>query len=561
MNYADTIVDLEANNASKIFACYGDPIFEPNDILLQVAGFPFYALSYSITVNVCDVFGNFLETSTDYFDWFFAYSTINGQNYYYCTFRCNNFSPAMLARKCFTLGVIINQIDTPITVFNKFTQKYELQESATVFPSDVTITIGDSGDIATLCEKPVPKAACDKPILRFIAYSECIDSLTGYYYGDASAFIRGNIDANAMFPYANVSYIYARRNRVPKEIKRTVSFNCRTQISQTIQKWNIEGTIAFPDWKVDDLESYLFCDKLFINDVLYQSEGGAIFTELLKDVSPECIKHYLLLLPIQECIVFHVYGCTPECSNTDTYYPVVQAGAQYYNEQRRLIATTPQELVTYFKSINGVTAVYLPSLPLDCPMDLIVQVQGKANIDSFIYVDNIYQSQRVYQLRADRRLQDVNVLCRGVSNESVIPIPVIGEIDEVSVVIPDPVIGEMETLPIKNQALLILDENSWVSDPTYTKGFISGQDVTLSIVTSNPLPNSTTGKTLLVNELIAQIEPIGAPLSTIFIKMPNMPDTSALSIDTGGNIYFTGYPNTEDGSGSTIELYGISYKI
>lgn len=565
MVYVDNQQDLEANNPSVAFGCYADLVFEPSDMLLQIPNIPFSPTGYSLTINLCNVFGNYLETVTDYFQWFFASVVINGVTTYYCNIRGNNFSAGMLDRKCFTLRIIASKFDGIIVYFDKWTQKYLIQGDGMVLPSGVIITIdgGDGTNIATLCEKPIPSDICKRPLLRIVAYSPCMDSLTDYYYGDHTTILFDNTQLSdgtlLTFPYVNQSYIYGRRNRVPKEIKRTVSFNCRTQLSQTIQKWTIDGATAFPDWKVEDLEAYLFCDFIYIDDVLYQSEGGTIFIELLKESSPECIKHYLLSMPIQECTIFQVFGCTPECSNLDTFYPIVTKGNKFYNAQKKLIANNVAGIVSYFKSINGVTAVYNPIVSLDCPMDAVIQVQGNANLDDYIYVDNIYQTSRVYALRLETGLPNINALCRGVTNESIIHSPEIGDIVIVPLSIADPMIGEINIVNIKNKELALTEQNSWAIDRSLTYAFIVGADISMSLVVSNPA--YTTPFTLFSNEFIGSIEPSGIPRNKAIITGGALPSTTMVIIETNGNIYFSGYPNTEDGSGSTIELFGLKYSI
>jgi len=315
MVFVDSISELEYFTPNPVWGCYSDAVFAPNDILLQVndigsAGF------YGITITVCKPDGSGLEDATAYFDVFFASYTLNGVTKFYCNIRCDNYSPAMLANRCFVLNVNISNSSTGATIFNKYTQKYNIINAA-VFATGITVFEGRPSNIARLCGTPVVDNTCGKPYIKFVAQFDCIDTFTGDYYGDGTV-IAGF--GRYPFPFVRLSWLQARLKTVPKTVKRTISINCRTQRTETTAKMQLQGIIPFPVWKMVELENMLLSNHLFLDGKEYQSEGGTPFKQFGKPQA--CNYVYQMDLDIQECYEWQIFGCTAACESQTYYYPI-----------------------------------------------------------------------------------------------------------------------------------------------------------------------------------------------------------------------------------------------
>lgn len=311
------------NNPNGVWGCYSDPLFQPKDILLQVNGIDLSETDMSqVHVLVCTVGGTVVEDGTSFFNAFIGYFTLNGTTYYYVNFQCGNYSPYMLSNGCFTLQILI---DAPAgsppgapPLFNGFTQKYNIINDIIV-AGDVTITGGCSlTNLATLCNSPVLDGTCGKPYVKFNAVFDCIDTFTGDYYGDPSGVIGGI----GLFPFDFIrqSWIEGRLKKLPRAIKRTISINGRTQRTETTPKYQLQGVVPFPVWKMEELENMLLANHLYADGIEYQSDGGTPFAQFGKPQNSNYV--YKMEMDLQDLYEWQVFGCTPVCVSQTYYYPI-----------------------------------------------------------------------------------------------------------------------------------------------------------------------------------------------------------------------------------------------
>ena len=320
MIFVDTAADLDFNNnPNGVWGCYSDPLFQPKDILLQVNGVDLSECSMAdVHIKVCTVAGVTIEDATSLFNAFIGYFTLYGTTYYYLNLQCGNYSPYMLSNGCFTLRVIVDNPSGGASLFDKFTQKYLIVNDIIV-ASGVTITGSCSAtNLASLCISPVLDGTCGKPYVKFNAVFDCIDSFTGDYYGDPM----GIIDGIGLFPFDFIrqSWIEGRLKKLPRAIKRTISINGRTQRTETTPKYQLQGIVPFPVWKMEEIENMMLANHLYVDGTEYQSDGGTPFAQFGKPQNSNFI--YKLEMDIQDLYEWQVFGCTPVCASQTYYYPI-----------------------------------------------------------------------------------------------------------------------------------------------------------------------------------------------------------------------------------------------
>lgn len=319
MVWIDNISELEFYSPNPIFGCYGDPIYTPNDILLQ-ARYP-KALDFSnvimYEINVLKPDGTLIEslpTANPYFDIFNGLYTISGTTYNYTNIRCNSYSTGMLSNVCFILQFILT--DSAGTLyFNMYTQKYILNNTA-VPVSGATIS-GDSSEIA-LCGSEVAANDCNVPVVKFVAIFDCIDTFTGDYYGDPTTLL-GGAHGLTPFPFVKLSNIIGRLRPLPSQIKRTISINNRTQKTETTPKLQLDAIVPFPVWKMLEIEGMLLANHLFVDGTEYQADSSTPFAQIGK-LPQGCSYVYKFNLPMMNPYAWQVFGCTSVCASQSYYY-------------------------------------------------------------------------------------------------------------------------------------------------------------------------------------------------------------------------------------------------
>lgn len=237
----------------------------------------------------------------------------------------------------------------------------------------------------------------------------------------------------------------------------------------------------------------------------------------------------------------------------------------YYDDKRSPIATSIDELITYFKSFPGTSIVKNVPFILSCPMPALISMQStNQNLPQFIYKNGLNAANRIYLKSLPVAGGNLNALCNGVTTNSLVPPPVLGSIFSILIVVPIPVLGTIFTTNSNTYMLALIDENGWAFNPTYASGRNNSGNVVLNISTFNPIYNSTGAKDNFTSQLIGSVSEFGKPLNDVTIYStdnPNMPDSSILQITVDGKIKYTGQPTAENGTGSTIEIFAINYNI
>jgi len=151
-----------------------------------------------------------------------------------------------------------------------------------------------------------------------------VDAYNNDFYGDGILIetMSGGISGTGgAFTFTRQFWIQGMVRKLPTTIKRTISVNCRTQRTERTNKYLLSAFVAFPQWKVDEIEGMLLANHLFIDGREYQSEGGTPFEQIGKPKN--CIYEYRLGMELQDCFEWQTFGCTPACTPMAFFYPIV----------------------------------------------------------------------------------------------------------------------------------------------------------------------------------------------------------------------------------------------
>lgn len=569
MTYVDDISELEFNNRPNKWAdCYDDVVFNPSDIILQamLPGLPPSSWGgYSITVNVYKPDGTYIEDASSYFNWFWGYASISSgtDNFYYANIQCNKWSPGMIANGCFVLNININgTIPTSgDVVFNKITQAYRLGSNC-IYPSNITITQNGNALTATDCSVR-NNNYCGRIYHKFNSYFDCQSDFTGEYHGFPTQMMGGNV--TQPFGFKKTSYLEGRLYEMPRTIKRIYSLNCVFQRAETTNLYQFKPRYTvFPQFKKNEIELMLTANTLFLDDIEYRYAGDAPFT-----FADKCKTEYLLLLNLQDCDTYQIFNCTTNCIDTSQVLVLMipSPTGKYYNQSGNLIATNITELETALKSLDQVTAVQdityaaaiLPYTPYK-----IYKITSSGYIPNYIYAGLANQASKVFMQPIDVNSIDLSNYGGGIITSKQCGLPVIGTIYSTEVFCLSPIIGDIWLTDPITYNLGFTSANGWTIDNSVTNGQLTEDRVTFEIVSSNPIYNYTEGKHTLINEEIGIISNMAFPDALITITPANnptlQPDT-IVTVDTVGVIRYSGVTTTEDGSGATVQLFGLNYNI
>lgn len=317
MVWEDNITDLEFYSPNPQWGCYSDPVYVPQDILLQARYNSPLALSGTIlyNINILKPDGTLIETlmtGDAHFDVFFGQYTIGGVTYNYTNIRCNNYSTGMLSNVCFCIEFKLYD-STGFVYFDKYTQKYNINNTDV---ATAGVIISGASEEIDLCGPAPINNPCNIPNVKFVSIFDCIDSFSGDYYGDPMVTIGGY--GLFPFPFVKLSNIEGKFRAVPKSVKRTISINCRTQRTETTNKYILTGNIVFPVWKMQEIENMMLASNLYIDGTEYKSEGGTFFKQAGRPFN--CQYSYQLSIDFIDCYEWQVFGCSSVCEAQSWYY-------------------------------------------------------------------------------------------------------------------------------------------------------------------------------------------------------------------------------------------------
>lgn len=306
-----------------------------------------------------------------------------------------------------------------------------------------------------------PISECNKPVIKLVATPSCESS-------------NGNIadgsDGVSNFPFQIITNLKGFIRDIPREIIRQNSKNCKPQKVQSSIKYELQGGDLYPSWKMREIEQSFMSEKIEIdsNEILYS--GGSVF----EPAGNSCNNLFRLKVIIEECSTISIFGCSPTCL-TPTYYfvipPVVipefETIPDFFNDSGILIASGYSQLLSYYSNSAGVLEVIdiIEPLPIQCAYYKAFSVKTSGIVPSYLFVNAVSNTNKVFGVSLDENNPDYNKLCKGVDNTSCL-MPVIEPPFVYELTCGDITIGSITQFSDTMCAIMV--QNMWVGDVEIT---------------------------------------------------------------------------------------------
>lgn len=267
--------------------------------------------------------------------------------------------------------------------------------------------------------------SCGKPIITLSAAGDCNTNRPDIIpiNPDGSSPIDtapGKVDK-----YAARVNVRACIVRLPREITRQISFNCRTQRVETAVKYRIQGYDSFTPDKMDEVERIFFGQKIWVNGIEVQFEGGSVFEPLGQNYPNE----YRLNVEVSECPTRITYGCGSNINcGPPKYTFVIPDGiadmSRYFNSNNQIVADTFENLMAYYRAQPGVASVteVTSEHAGDCIFNRAFEVTTYDVTPESFFVGQISPRNRVF----GRRLDEVSEFCEGLPAVGSCVAPILG---------------------------------------------------------------------------------------------------------------------------------------
>jgi len=581
MTWADTISELEYFTNPGPWDCYGEPLLSPDNLVLQAVFEPSPVAAYKLRINVLRPDGVLLEANAQgvYFDYVFFNAVIGGEDVTCCNIKMKDWSPAMCANGCFVLEVVVTT-STGISLFWKYTQRYNAVGCDTSLCGTPPLLVAELDDTETpqghkqlkidLCgQGPIPIDPCRGEYIRLEGSWPCDDSINGEYYGTPENIINccydeGNAGFDAPFPFTKGTWLSASFKKAPRELKRIISLNCKTQRVEVVTKKQMHGKDPYPEWKMEDVENILIAPRILVEGVEYLYREASPFERL-----HECTSHFRLKGNFELCPKRQTFGCKVDCEEKARYFKLgrISPNGRYYDEGGKLIATTTTSrsaeanLFLWLRTRPGVTyAKIIPTSVLDCTAAHLWMIAGREAMPTVIYSGYVRGGERMYGIDLGLTNPDYSVLCATPSaqtlcNAPVLDVPAVAAFACDTPVLSTPVVSNYQTS-------LVLDSTApWVLDAGLSNATLTVNTVQLDFVVLNA--GSTNPDFVWGSEWIGTISSAGRPDIAIIFDSTNssLPTGRQLQIADNGRFYWTGKPISADGSGALIEIFSITYNV
>lgn len=563
MIWVNNILDLSYYHPQAEVPCYCEKLVFPYDLVLQGQFNP-NSGAYSLIIDVLSADGlTFYETATTYFEYYFFVNPITGQ--YAFNIRLKSFSPAMCLYKCFILHVRAFQGTTG--VFDKYTERY-CQTTCCDVARDIDITqdgVALSGNDTTTTATTLKVTECGDPIIKLTTEFACFDKFTGDVYGIPTDVLSGS----ATFSFYKFTNIVGRIVPRPRTLVRDYSYNCRLQEVSTKQVYLLEGWEFFPAWKMNEIEAQLLANNIYVEDERYEYGGGTPMAQIHK-----CRELFKLNTQLEKCEIRQIFGCNAGCDADANYdgsqgmfiLPENADGVYYYGENGDLIAGSYEDLLNYFRNLDGVTGVSdIDVTGLDCGVYKAFSVSGTGYIPTSFYWDLFTPQNRVFK----KLLASFDDICDEYGDKCRRPV-----IDTLYITVEDqpciaPVIDTMYITveDITPTEVTIVGFGDWEivdaeTDLTVTEnGFVN-----MNFTVTNPEyvedPSSPLEPAFIFYQQIATVGDGAWPELPLTLTSTNssMPEGDTLYIETNGKIFYQGYTTDITDTFATIEIH-VTYYI
>lgn len=552
MVWLNSILELQYYNSPVGVPCYCAILYHASDLVLQ-GSFNKGSGSYTISIQTYTADGlTSLETSTSNFSYYFFNNPLTQQHVFNA--RLNSFTSIMCTRACYIIRVTVTDSSTNAVVFDKYTERYCQasccdtarnitfdQENIIISPIINTVAV-ESTLIAS--EEPPVLASdirkfteCGEPLITLRSVYACMD-LDGNYYPIPATTLSGS----ATFGYQKITNMRGKVAKRPRTIDVTYSFNCRLQRIESQRVYLFEGYEYFPAWAADEIENQLSASEIYVDDVQYRYNGGAPFS-----MASECKDVFRLKTQLADCVQRQVFGCTPECtvSNFDGaakmyVVPSGYQGGYFYDESRALIAQDYDELLDYFRNLDGVYGVNeLATSPLSCETYAAFSLLTYGYAPVSFYYDQPTNANRIY----GTILESIDEICPTYGQTCAAPVITQTYVEEQ--VCASPEITEWYVSDDNSDVVIVTGHGDW-SDNGTSGGTVDSGVVTLTINVGNGFyvtnPDSPAAPAMINGDIIAVIGSNGWPDIPLYFDSDNsvLTGDNSLSIEPNGFVRYFG---------------------
>ncbi len=570
MIWLSNIKDLQYYNQPKGVPCYCEHLVYSSDMYLQGNFNPVNG-TYGIKLYVFSADGlTQYEDATNYFDVYFAANNTTGRHYFNA--RLKQFSPAMCAHECFIIKAVVTAATTYYitTVFSKYTERYCQTEccdvaSGITFDQNSLVAGTATGTIDIPAEAGV--TACGEPLIRIISKHDCYNIFADEYFGAPDVVISGN----ANFHHTKITSCKGRLLRKPREISRTLTFNCKLQKVESTPTYLLECFDFFPPWKMYEIEGQFHAKEIYIDDYKtyrqYQLPEGEVFKQVNK-----CVELYKLETVLQGCPQRQIHGCGEPCSGSGGYsgfqqflaVPANYSGGFFFADSKEKVAADVAGLMDYFRTYDGMVSVEeIDMTGVTNGFHAVIGMTGSGYLPSSIYYDNTSVTKRIYSFHADTIEE---IADRALEDNCATPTQ--GDVTVFATTCITPETGEVIITPITAETIMITSHGDWVIDEPDTTASVYNSQVSLSISVQNttiiPTGVPEDDELFLNQEVIGIIAGAGRPTVPVVLDSSNnnLSNEQVISIDEYGVIRYSGEPTLyEEGVGINIQFSNLVYNI
>lgn len=540
--------------------CYCDLLVYPNDLILQ-GTFNKQSGNYAISVEVWTPDGNTIHEVVDsiYYEYYFANNKFIGRDYF--VVRLKAWSPSMCANNCFVMRIGIRDVSNGNQlIFASWTDRYCIADCCDVardiYVSQENNDIGTGTSVPTI--EPGTAFHCGQPLIRLFTFNTCNDLFNSDIYKSPTTVYSGTA-----FDFYKVTNFRGRIRRLPSDIKRTYSYNCVLQLTESEAQWLIEGWEYFPEWKMRDLEAQMRLQFIYADDfsetVRLEFKGGSIF----EDVQSKCCIYYKFAPILNECIDRQYYGCGDPC-NSETYgsYQMIYAipnQGDFFSEQGVFIGYDSDTLITWLRSQPDVTNVEeINQSPVTVDVYALIGLNTDGVAPSSIYVGGTLANNRIFGMTPET-LQDIADSLNQSCGK-----PVLGTITVEQVICAAPVLGAIIVEGETSEAVTVEPYGSWI-DMGMVAGEASGGAARINLQLENTtITKPDANPVFLLNHIIGTVSSAGRPITDQVLNNGNngtIPVDVTITIDAAGLIRYSGEPTDGDGSGIEIDISNIYYNL
>ncbi|MDK7375958.1 hypothetical protein QP519_10470 [Weeksella virosa] len=292
-----------------------------------------------------------------------------------------------------------------------------LRSNALAFPLTGVLGGGIEKNLPIYAVYVIDEDGCNLPYTRIESTYDCLDNVTGLYYGDPKLLLNyhGN---DPDLRYSNSQWIESEIKKQPAEYEKQISFLGRVQRIDVTQTYKFTGLIPFPQWKMEEIEAIFSGKRIYVDSEEYIHRKGVVFkTDTIRNTCS-----WLLDVSFEKKVITNDFSCQDDCTTLCTYY-VIWGGLKdqaYFDENGKIIGHTFNELLNYFNSFSDVISIEeYPSSETACQPVAIIKIDSFGFLPSFIHYWEYSPANRVYAQKDDCVLP--KNLCNGVEGLCLAP--------------------------------------------------------------------------------------------------------------------------------------------